>query len=439
MKTSPTKCSGCGICVALCPYEALKLKLSAHGYLRPSLNEVSCSNCNLCRIICPSEGEEVNACREERFANPNAQSSLTNLIGNYLKVGLAWSTDTNTRYNSASGGAVTSLLKYLLEEGFVDAVLIPRVLVKHGRVFGRYEIVSNPKKIIEYAGSIYAPTYISEALKTVIREKLHVALVGLPCQIRALRRASRILPTLRENIRTIFGLYCYNLPSSKALGYAIKTLLKVDPEKVYSVSFRGFGWPGYTTIITATNKMLRIPSSVFYGSGFGQYFYAESCFLCSDHAAELADISFADPWTYQRNIGIGKTLTVVRTEAGFKILEGAIKSGYLIFEEIPALYAVQYTTLFKKAMKATIEKSTSYTYTLPPSIMSILHEIDYWLGSMLARDERLWFLLRIYVRVRPYLFKPFITLDYLLKSGFTRVLTKFSKTWVTIRQYDENR
>ncbi|MEM1632527.1 MAG: hypothetical protein QXX83_10395 [Thermofilum sp.] len=71
-----------------------------------------------------------------------------------------------------------------------------------------------------------------------------------------------------------------------------------------------------------------------------------------------------------------------------------------------------------------------YPYVIPPSIATVLHEIDYLVGSGLAGDERLWGLLRFYVKTRHYLFKPLITLDYLLNLGFSRVVSKVSKAWI---------
>ncbi|MEM1829603.1 MAG: Coenzyme F420 hydrogenase/dehydrogenase, beta subunit C-terminal domain [Thermofilaceae archaeon] len=355
---------------------------------------------------------------------------MTNLVGKYLKVGLAWSTDETIRFNSASGGAATSIFKYLLEERVVDAVLCPRIRVKRGAVFGRYGVVCNPGEIVKYAGSIYAPVDITGALREALRKRLHVALVGLPCQIRALRKSFRYLPHLRESVKIILGLYCYNVPSSKAAKYAIRTMLKVNPERISRLAFRGYGWPGYTTVVTIDGITFKVPSSTFYGSGLGQYFYGRSCLLCPDHTAELADISLADPWTYQRGIGAGKTLVVIRTKLGLEILRGAVESGYLKFEEIPALYAVQYTTLLKKAVKVSAGRGVVYPYVIPPSIATVLHEIDYLVGSSLAGDERLWGLLRFYVKTRHFLFKPLITLDYLLNLGFSRVVSKVSKAWI---------
>ena len=357
-------------------------------------------------------------------------SFTTSLIGKYMKVGLAWSTDERTRFNSASGGAATSILKYLLEERIVDAVLVPRIWVKRGIVFGRYEVVYDPKEVANYAGSIYAPVDVTKALKEALKRGLRIALVGLPCQIRGLRKSFQYLPRLQESIKLILGLYCNNMPSSKAAGYAVKTLLKVDPGRVSRLTFRGHGWPGYAIIATDDGRTLKVSYPAFWDSGLGQYFYGESCLICPDHTAELADISLADPWTYQRGIGAGKTLVVIRTKLGLETLMRAVESGYLRFEEIPGLYAVQYITLLKKTVKVIGKRSFRYPYLIPPSIATVLHEIDYLVGGILARDERLWSLLRLYAKARHYPFKPLVALDYFLKLGFSRVLAKVFKAWI---------
>jgi len=231
----------------------------------------------------PGEGEVV------------VSGFTTGLIGKYVKVGLAWSTDERVRFKSASGGAATSILKYLLEERIVDVVLAPRIWVKRGIVFGRYEVVYDPKEVVNYAGSIYAPVDITKALKEALKKELRIALVGLPCQIRGLRRSFQHLPHLKDNIKLVLGLYCNNTPSSKAAGYAVKTLLKVNPEKVSRLTFRGRGWPGYAVIATDDDRTLKVSFPVFWDSGLGQYFYGESCLVCPDHTAELVDISLADP------------------------------------------------------------------------------------------------------------------------------------------------
>ena len=47
-------CSGCGICVALCSYDAIKLKKSDNGTVA-AIDDLRCKRCGVCVAACPSE------------------------------------------------------------------------------------------------------------------------------------------------------------------------------------------------------------------------------------------------------------------------------------------------------------------------------------------------------------------------------------------------
>jgi heterodisulfide reductase subunit A len=46
-------CSGCGVCVALCSYDAIKLKESGNGAVAV-IDESKCKRCGVCAAACPS-------------------------------------------------------------------------------------------------------------------------------------------------------------------------------------------------------------------------------------------------------------------------------------------------------------------------------------------------------------------------------------------------
>jgi len=48
------KCSGCGICVPLCPYGAIEL-VEVDGKRRAKVNEAKCKGCGVCTAACPSK------------------------------------------------------------------------------------------------------------------------------------------------------------------------------------------------------------------------------------------------------------------------------------------------------------------------------------------------------------------------------------------------
>ncbi|NIP35363.1 MAG: 4Fe-4S dicluster domain-containing protein, partial [Thermoplasmata archaeon] len=48
------KCSGCGVCVNICPYEAFELVESREGVKVSSFIESRCRGCGVCGAACPS-------------------------------------------------------------------------------------------------------------------------------------------------------------------------------------------------------------------------------------------------------------------------------------------------------------------------------------------------------------------------------------------------
>lgn len=90
------------------------------------------------------------------------------------------------------------------------------------------------------------------------------------------------------------------------------------------------------------------------------------CYLCSDQANTLADISLANPWTLPREsikrLG-GATLVVVRTKRGLEVFEGVVRTGYARAVEVDPVYAVQGATLLKLSKR--VLKRHANGYVLP--------------------------------------------------------------------------
>ncbi|RLG34656.1 heterodisulfide reductase [Methanosarcinales archaeon] len=53
-------CSGCGLCVAACPYEVPELIVNEHGALVARINEAKCKGCGVCGCGCPSSAIIMN-------------------------------------------------------------------------------------------------------------------------------------------------------------------------------------------------------------------------------------------------------------------------------------------------------------------------------------------------------------------------------------------
>ena len=59
-------CSGCGVCVALCSYDAIKLEISGNGALAV-INDFRCKRCGVCVAACPSAAIALEHCINEEI------------------------------------------------------------------------------------------------------------------------------------------------------------------------------------------------------------------------------------------------------------------------------------------------------------------------------------------------------------------------------------
>jgi coenzyme F420 hydrogenase subunit beta len=109
--------------------------------------------------------------------------------------------------------------------------------------------------------------------------------------------------------------------------------IHVSPEDVGEVRFRGNGWPGSFAVRLKGKETFSQPLSYQESWGFLQAYRPFRCYLCPDGTSQFADISCGDPW--YRKMGEkeqGHSLVLVRTEKGRKVVQGAIREGYVALE-----------------------------------------------------------------------------------------------------------
>jgi heterodisulfide reductase subunit A len=61
-------CSGCGVCVAVCPYDAIHLMKLDSG-LVASVDSFKCKRCGLCSSACPAGAVTINDSLAETIAS----------------------------------------------------------------------------------------------------------------------------------------------------------------------------------------------------------------------------------------------------------------------------------------------------------------------------------------------------------------------------------
>ena len=400
-------CTGCGTCIALCPEKAIKLRINEKkGFYVPKINEEKCNNCGICYEVCPGHEVDFKELNLEIFGKEPEDI----LIGNYLNCYVGHSTDYDIRYNSASGGLVTQLLIFALEEGIIDGALVTRMKKDNPLEPGPF-IARTKEEIIEASKSKYCPVPANIALKEILESKEgeKFAVVGLPCHIHGIRKAEQINKKLKEKIVLHIGIVCNHTPTFLATEFILKKM-KIKKDDVTKLDYRGEGWPGGMKITTKNGNKIFIPhfSSGYWGIVFNSFFFPTRCTLCSDKICELSDVSFADAWMPElmKNDNVGTSLTISRNKTSEEFLNKAALKGKIELKKVSEKVALQSQGLYavKKQLKARVRILRIFGKKIPvyhqdllnPSFSDYLHALSFYSKNYFLSKRYFWDLISLY-------------------------------------------
>lgn len=310
-------CCSCGVCKGICLQEAISYKVDKMGYFKPMIDGTKCTKCGLCEKYCPG-GQYYKVTPVEVPKND--------------KYYLAYSCDEQIRYGAASGGLTTELLCYLIESGKVDYCTVVDNIVSIDKI--EAHVTNDVDVIRDGKTSKYMPIDMGEIIRKVRDENKRVAIVGVPCQIQALKK---MFGQKRELI--YIALFCNHCSSVNATKFLLNGM-KI--RKTDYVLHRGEGWPGYFKIADAkTQKAYRIPFRKVYINSFGWYFNNMRCRMCNDPFGDFADISVGDAFVTSETNETGKTLCFVRNEKINQILHEMVIEDRIVMEEFNDTEAIK--------------------------------------------------------------------------------------------------
>lgn len=409
-------CTGCGACKSICPNSAIDIVLDKKkGIYIPVVDNKKCIDCGLCFSTCPGHSVDFKTLNNSVFK----KEPENKMIGNYVNCYMAHSEDRDIRYNSSSGGLVTSLLIFALEEKLIDGALITRMDQKNP-LEPVVLIATNKEEIISASGSKYCPVPANIGIKKILKKEGKYAVVGLPCHIHGIRKFENINPELKNRIKYHFGLFCANTSTMSGTKYFLNQK-KIDKEKIKDINYRGEGWPGKisVTLDDGTKKsFLRSSKSAknnrLKSSAFHYDFTPIRCLLCCDQTSELSDISFADPWLPElKDEKIGKSLIISRNKNGEELIEKAVKKNIISIEKLPiddVLRAQNYS--FKKRVYSRMYWLKRFgrpvpKYTSKPNKKRITEIIElYYYFPSFSYVKKYWHpLLKINAYIRSYVKK----------------------------------
>jgi coenzyme F420 hydrogenase subunit beta len=324
-------CTGCGTCVGVCPNSAIRMMKIRSVYI-PVLNKKECSGCGICFRVCPGYSVDLEKLNSTIFGKKQEES----LLGNYVECYLGHSTDLNIRYNSTSGGLVSELLIFALNEGLIDGALVIKMSDSNPlepEVF----IAKTKDEIIEAARSKYCPVPANIALKSILKMNGRFAVVGVSCHIEGIRKAELINKELAKKIVLHLGLICNHAPTFLATRYLLDRM-NVKKEDVKRIDYRGGGWPGRFSVSlkNGERKSANLFNPHYWGHVFPSYFFTSRCLLCNDKSCELSDISFGDAHGQtdisfgdahgQSSSQIGESVIISRNRVGEELLQKAAEN-----------------------------------------------------------------------------------------------------------------
>ena len=323
----------------------------------PQWEKRNCNQCGLCHEACPGHGVDFERFNDALFGDIPADIAL----GRYLGCYVGHAVDESVRYSSASGGLVSSLLIFALEQGLVDGALVTR-MCRDDPLKPEPFIARTREEILSAARSKYCPVATNAALQEILESDDRIAVVGLPCHIQGIRKAEQRIPQLAKQIRYRISLACSMNFSFRGTERFLQNL-GIARESVAAFEYRGRGWPGSVLVRLKDGTAWMIPYAECYRR-LGPY-SLRRCTLCSDMLGELSDLTcgaagIRDPRCDMPRLGtlpemartdsMGSSFAISRTSAAEELLEHAALNGAVELSELDLrdLLAGQNQALFKK-------------------------------------------------------------------------------------------
>lgn len=283
------------------------------------IDATRCNECGLCGEVCPGASVDMPALTRAFVEDP-ASTHTVDYVGSYRRLVVGWAADEGVRFAGSSGGATTALLQGGLVEGLVDGAVVTGL--RPGFPLETVSTIArDPAAVRLGMGSKYNISMPNRELETMLQVPGRYAIVALPCQVHGLRKAQLSLPSLRERIVLIVGLFCSMANVPRATVIALHRA-GMQPGDAVHVSYRGNGWPGG---LEARDHRGQV-RSVSYPDYCDRWFLAAlrpRCLICPDGTSELADISIGDAWLerYVSPPTAGASFIIARTRRGAEFMD----------------------------------------------------------------------------------------------------------------------
>jgi coenzyme F420 hydrogenase subunit beta len=307
-------CVECGACVASCPVSAITGEHIDDKYIPKLTGE--CTSCGICYAMCPRSF----VLRED-------------LIGNVKSI---WKVRTVDDHYHQDGGAVTSILAYMLDKNIISgAVVACQSSEKPWMPIAK--TVTTKDELYACGGTIYSHAQVvNEMIQGLKKNLASLAIVGTACNIDAVYRMEEH-PAGFFKIDQNASVFKISLFCTESFNYQdIITFLDkagIDIRKVARFAISGGQFK-----VTAGSEEHSWPIGDLDAAA------TSSCAFCQDFTGKHSDLSCG-------NIGSdeGWTTVLARTDRGLKVIKDAIRMGVIEGEQLEeeAIQSVMNSARFK--------------------------------------------------------------------------------------------
>jgi len=272
------KCTGCGLCIDVCPKKCIQMKSNEEGFIYPDINMDLCVECNQCKNKCP-----VN----KAYISDNYEKPL---------VYACFNKEDNIRLDSTSGGLFSAIAKYIISKGgkVVGVTVDEKLKPKH-------IIIDNEEDLELIRGSKYIQsrtTGIYKKVKELLDKNEIVLFSGTACQISALYS---YVGKEKSNLYTC-EVICHGIGSEFVNDKQIKFIEDETKSKVEKLIYRSKK-EGWTTSMSeyklknGTSKYVVSTDNLFMRTFYLTLCHRKSCYECKyAKLPRVSDIMIGDFW-----------------------------------------------------------------------------------------------------------------------------------------------
>lgn len=278
-------CSSCGLCMVVCPHDAITFGYNSEGFYRPTVLIKKCTDCSLCTKVCYKYLPE-----KEPFENTFKEKPVYG----------AWSKNAETVRTSSSGGVGYELTSHFFEKKYKICGCVfdaPSENCKH-------IIAEFPEDLEVIKTSKYLQSNTVKAFSEFEKGGKYLV-VGTPCQIYGLRKYIQ-LKKWEDNF-ILVDFFCHGTPSfnlwKKYREYLQDKKLLTN---IKAVNFREknseSGWYRYAISLEDLSGTEFVQNNASSEDLFFKFFLNESCLNDACYQCKMrldycaADIRIADFW-----------------------------------------------------------------------------------------------------------------------------------------------